>query len=119
MLQFRFEACLPQNVSTVMAGLRERSCDAKRTVVVSNYPPDVGEEELTIHFQQEKYGGGDVDEVMVEGNVAFVTFDLQEGLKCFILFKLLYCLLHVNNQVSAKPGNRHNITIYTEFRFHF
>ena len=57
--------------------------DSKRTVVVSNFPVDVGEDELTIHFQKQKNGGGDVDEVVMDGSVAFVIFDLPEGLECF------------------------------------
>ena len=60
------------------------SLDTKRTVVVSNFPADVGEEELTVHFQKEKNGGGDVDEIVVDGNIAFVIVDYPEGLKRFI-----------------------------------
>ena len=54
--------------------------ESSRTVVVSNFPANVGEDELTIHFQKEKNGGGDVDEVVVDGCVAFVVFDFPEGL---------------------------------------
>ena len=53
--------------------------DSKRTVVVSNFPAGVGEDELTIHFQKEKNGGGDVDKVVMDGSVAFVIFDFPEG----------------------------------------
>lgn len=58
------------------------SYDPKRTIVVSNFPAEVGEDELTIHFQKEKNSGGDVDEVVIDGNIAFVIFDLPEGLVC-------------------------------------
>ena len=68
-----------------MAELPEHSYDPKRTIVVTNFPADVGEDELTIHFQKEKNGGGDVDDVMVDGNIAFVTFDLPEGLERFTI----------------------------------
>jgi hypothetical protein len=68
-----------------MAGLSEqRSIDPKRTVVVLNFPSYVGEDELTIHFQKESNGGGDVDDVVVDASVAFVTFDMSEGLNSFI-----------------------------------
>ena len=73
-----------------MAESSERSYDSKRTIVVSNFPADVGEDELTIHFQKERNGGGDVDEVVVDGNIAFIIFDLPEGLECFII-KYLNC----------------------------
>ena len=69
-----------------MAGVSEQSFDAERTVVVLNFPSTVGEDELTIHFQKEKHGGGDVDEVTFREDVAFLTFDMSEGLECFILF---------------------------------
>jgi hypothetical protein len=70
-----------------MAGLSEPSFDAERTVVILNFPSNVGEDELTIHFQKERNGGGDVDDVVLLGSVAFVTFDSREGLSIlFILF---------------------------------
>jgi hypothetical protein len=67
-----------------MAGLSEKSIDPKRTVVVLNFPSNVGEDELTIHFQKERNGGGDVDDVALHGSVAFVSFDMLEGLNSFI-----------------------------------
>ena len=63
----------------------------ERTVVVSNFPAGVGEDELKIHFQKKKNGGGDVCEVVIYGNIAFVIFDSPEGLDCFII-KYLNCL---------------------------
>ena len=66
-----------------MAESSKQSFDPKRMVVVSNLSADVGVEELTIHFQKKKNGGGDVDGVVVDGNVAFVIFDLPEGWKCY------------------------------------
>jgi hypothetical protein len=83
-LQYRFEASLPRNVLQNMAELSEQSIDPKRTVVVLNSPSNVGEDELTIHFQKESNGGGDVDDVVVDASVAFVTFDMSEGLNSFI-----------------------------------
>ncbi|XP_028411310.1 uncharacterized protein LOC114533885 isoform X2 [Dendronephthya gigantea] len=64
-----------------MAGISQPSVDPKRTVVVLNVPSNIGEEDLTIHFQKAKHGGGDVDEVVVNENVAFVTFDSAEDAK--------------------------------------
>ena len=85
--QSRFEASKPRNVLIIMTErVSERTYDPERTIVVSNFPADVGEDELTIHFQKEKNGGGDVDDVMVDGSVAFVIFDLPEGLEPFISF---------------------------------
>ncbi len=71
-----------------MAGVSGQSFDAERTVVVLNCPSNVGEEELTIHFQKVKHGGGDVDEVTFseDGTVAFVSFDMPEGLEYFIVY---------------------------------
>ena len=69
-----------------MAEFSEQDYDPKQTVVVSNFPADIEEDELTIHFQKEKNGGGDVDEVVVDGRVAFVVFDSPEGLEYFKAF---------------------------------
>ena len=66
-----------------MAESLEQGYEPEKTVVVLNFPADIGEEELTIHFQKEKNGGGDVDEVVVDGSVAFVVFDSPEGLEHF------------------------------------
>ena len=56
---------------------------ANRTVVVSNLPTDVDENEITIYFQKAKHGGDNADEVEFgeNGTVAFMTFDAPEGLK--------------------------------------
>ncbi|XP_028411312.1 uncharacterized protein LOC114533887 isoform X2 [Dendronephthya gigantea] len=58
-----------------MAGIEQQNLDPKRTVAVLNVPPNLRKSELTIHFQKSKYGGGDVNDVVVDGNIAFVTFD--------------------------------------------
>ena len=70
-----------------MAGISKHSLiDPKRTVVVLNLPSGIDKDEITIHFQTAKYGGGDVDEVKFneDETVAFVTFYESEGLSCFI-----------------------------------
>ena len=67
----------------IMAEFLEQGYDPKQIVVVSNFPANVEEDELMIHFQKEKNGGGDVDEVVVDGSVAFVIFDSPEGLEHF------------------------------------
>jgi hypothetical protein len=66
-----------------MAELSKQSIDPKQMVVVLNSPSNV-EDELTIHFQKERNGGGNVDDVVVDGSVSFVTFDMPEGLSSFI-----------------------------------
>lgn len=76
----RLEARKLRYVLVIMAQFFEKRFDPSRTVVVSNFPADVGEEELTIHFQTKKnIGGGDVDEVVVDENDAFVVFDSSTG----------------------------------------
>ena len=69
-----------------MAGLSRTRFDPKRTVVVLNFPSNVGEDELTIHFQKERNGGGDVDDVALHGSVAFVSFDLPTGLSVLFFY---------------------------------
>ena len=92
----------PRNISRTMAELSEQSYDPKRTVVVSNFPADIGEDELKMYFQSKKNGGGDVNEVLVDGNVALVIFDSPEGLECFII-KYLNCFKIVKQLASDEP----------------
>ena len=66
-----------------MAGVSEQSIDPKQMVVVLNSPSNV-EDELTTYFLKERNGGGNVDDVVVDGSVSFVTFDMPEGLSSFI-----------------------------------
>ena len=70
-----------------MAGIEQQYFDPKRTVVVLNVPSNLRKAELTIHFQKSKYGGGDVNDVVVDKNVAFVTFDLAAGLSKIFAIK--------------------------------
>ena len=47
---------------------------------VSNLPPDATKEEITIHFQKRKHGGGDVKSVrLTKDGVAHVTFEREES----------------------------------------
>ena len=78
-----------------MAGISQANFDPERTVVVLNVPSNLGDDDLTIHFQKPKHGGGDVDEVVVEGNVAFVTFDSAEGLRPLMYFLSYMCGISV------------------------
>ena len=75
-----------------MAEFLEPSYGPERTIVVWNFPEDVGEDELTIHFQKKKNGGGDVDEVVVDGTVAFVIFDFPEGQSALYYLNCFKCL---------------------------
>lgn len=86
---FVFKLARLKTFSEPMAGLPEQSFDGERTVVVSNCPSDVGEDELTIHFQKKNNGGGDVDKIVLHGNVAFVIFDIPEGSEFFTVSKLI------------------------------
>ena len=65
--------------------------DPKRTVVVLNLPSSIDEDDLQIHFQKAKHGGGDVDEVELrkDGTAAFVIFYDSEGLKLYYIDNIL------------------------------
>lgn len=55
---------------------------AKRSVVVSNIPPEFGAgEKLLIHFQKEKNGGGEIERLcMVEPDgTAVITYEEAHG----------------------------------------
>ena len=91
-----------------MAESLEPSYDPEQTIVVWNFPEDVGEDELTIHFEKKKNGGGDVAKVVVDGSVAFVIFDLPEGQR------FLYSIL--NRILKRLFEYRH--ASYFMFRFH-
>ena len=54
---------------------------ASRSIVVSNIPPEVPGEQLLIHFQRKRNGGGEIDRIcMIEadGN-AVIIFDEADG----------------------------------------
>ena len=76
-----------------MAECPKHSYDPSQTVMVSNYPPDVGEEELTIYFQNEKNGGGNVEEVVLDRNIAFLFFVC---LKVSSVLSYLNCSEHLS-----------------------
>ena len=49
--------------------------------MVSGLPSDATEESITIYFQREKHGGGDVDDVKIlESGKALVVFENSKGL---------------------------------------
>ena len=52
-----------------------------KTIVVSNIPTGLCEDEIIIHFQSSKHGGGDVEDVVVlpDGHEALVTFEELNG----------------------------------------
>ena len=65
----------------------------QRSLVVQNLPQKVTKQEITIHFQKIKNGGGDVDKVtMIGENIAVVTFDEREGK--YDWFNLSYFILN-------------------------
>ena len=51
-----------------------------RSVVVSNIPDEAGEDDIIIHFQKRKYGGGDIERLHIieETPTAVVTFGSVE-----------------------------------------
>lgn len=54
---------------------------AARSVVVSNISPQTTAENIVIHFQRQKNGGGEIDHVHIpEKGTAIVTFESSEGL---------------------------------------
>ena len=54
---------------------------AARSIVVDNMPEEAREEDIIIHFQKRKHGGGDIDNVRIIENTdtVVVTFDSDEG----------------------------------------
>ena len=54
---------------------------AGSSVVVSNIPPQITAENIVIHFQRQKNGGGEIDHVHIpKKGTAVVTFESSEGL---------------------------------------
>ena len=52
----------------------------QQIILVSNFPSNTSAEELTIHFQRTKNGGGDVESVRLIGEGrALVIFEEKEG----------------------------------------
>lgn len=52
-----------------------------KTIVVSNIPAGLCKDEITIHFQLLKHGGGEVEDVAIlpDRHQAFVTFKETNG----------------------------------------
>ncbi|KAK2554344.1 Uncharacterized protein P5673_024040 [Acropora cervicornis] len=72
-------------MASVQALIEQMSqTDIRRSIVVSNIPPETREATLTIHFQRRKYGGGDVLSINIlqdsrhDGATAIVTFEAAE-----------------------------------------
>jgi len=54
---------------------------AARSIVVSNISPQTTKEDVTIHFQRQKNGGGEIHSVHIpEKGTAVITFEEMEGL---------------------------------------
>ena len=60
-----------------------REEDILKSIIVSDITPGTKEESIVIHFQQRKYGGGDVMSVKFAkgGDKAVITFEEIES-KC-------------------------------------
>ena len=51
-----------------------------RSVYVTGYKPTTKSEDLIIHFQRTRNGGGDIDSIVIsKRGVAVITFDDPEG----------------------------------------
>ena len=62
----------------------EETCDldeerSGRSVIVSKIPQGVTENELTIHFQRRRNGGGEVESVSMMKQSAVITFEDPKG----------------------------------------
>ena len=99
-----------------MAGVSKQSLDAERTVVVLNFPSNVGEDELTIHFQKAKNGGSDVDDVVIHGSVAFVTFDMPQVATSVLRHEQIIsgCKLKVKSYNSWMASNKKQHSLVVE-----
>lgn len=54
---------------------------AARSVVVQNILPDATADDIFIHFQRSRNGGGEIDHVHIpEKGTAVITFQSSEGL---------------------------------------
>ena len=51
-----------------------------RTILVTGFQASTTPEDLIIHFQRKKYGGGDIESIAVSNRgIAVITFDKPEG----------------------------------------
>lgn len=51
-----------------------------RTVLVKSLPPSTSKQNLTIHFQSRKNGGGDIEELrLLDRGSAVITFEEEKG----------------------------------------
>ena len=54
---------------------------AARSIVVSNISPHTTKESVMIHFQRQKNGGGEIDDLHIpKKGTAVITFEKSEGL---------------------------------------
>ena len=71
---------------------------AARSIVVSNISPQTTKEDVTIHFQRQRNGGGEIVAVNIpKEGTAVITFEENEGLCILVLSS---CYLHKTVSVS-------------------
>lgn len=71
---------------------------AAKSIVVSNISPQTTKEGVTIHFQRQKNGGGEIDALHIpKEGTAVITFEKSEGLCILVLSS---CYLHETVNVS-------------------
>ena len=74
------------NVSWVKGDIHIDPQYASRSICVTGFPVAAKPEQLIIHFQRKKNGGGDIDAIaMNKQGVAVITFENPEGMKTEIL----------------------------------
>ncbi len=67
--------------------------NASRSICVSGFPSETTANELVIHFQKRKHGGGDIECIHITDNgVAVIVFDESAGIA--IKFKLKGSLIY-------------------------
>lgn len=78
-------------ISRVEEDIHIDPTSACRSICVKGIPEGTTAEELTIHFQRKKNGGGDVDTiVMNKRGTAVITFDNPEGKTSVAKIALLF-----------------------------
>jgi len=74
---------------------------AGSSVVVSNIPPQTTAENIVIHFQRQKNGGGEIDHVHIpEKGTAVITFESSEGLSAELTWYEFVVCANVNKDIS-------------------
>ena len=86
---------------TDLEGLDEET--ATRSVLIHGIPAQVGDEDIIIHFQKGKNGGGEIDHVRIAGDgKAVITFNSCEGLDLFYLYIYIFFCFFFNSEAMER-----------------